>query len=255
MAILNAYFDESGKHKDHPVVAFCGVVASPDKVQRFDVAWKQLLTIYGLKSLHMKDASDANKHLSDKLPIQTLTQRIDALKPFADCINGLDLGIIEALDVNGFNALSPIARARIGNPDDPYYMSFARGILELAEKVSSEDRISLICDEDPETARTCYAHYEAVKVADDKVKEKILSLTFADDEHFPCLQAADMVAYLARREARFRFYNKPDDFQDLFNYLVSDRGPDNMKWISLFADEKMLKHLSAVLSTQRAPVE
>lgn len=248
MAILNAYFDESGKHKDHPVVAFCGVVASIDKLQKFDVAWKELLTAYGLKTLHMRDASDANKHLSDKLPVQTLGQRIEALKPFADCINRLERGIVEAVDVAGFNGLSPTALARIGNPNDPYYFAFARGILELAEKVSSEDQISLICDEDPETAPMCYAHYEALKVADDKVKEKIVSLTFASDEHFPCLQAADMVAYLARREARFRFYNKKDAFQELFHYLISDPEADATKWIALFADEKMLKNLSAVLS-------
>ncbi|MGB8540840.1 MAG: DUF3800 domain-containing protein [Candidatus Acidiferrales bacterium] len=248
MAILNAYFDESGKQNDHPAVTFCGVVTSPVELPSFEHNWRALLDKHGLKSLHMIEASDANKHLSDQLPKQTLDHRVCALQPFADCINDLDLGLIEAYDVNGFKALSEQARARIGSPDDPYYTAFSRGILELSQRVSYADQISLICDEDPATAATCRAHYEGVRAADDKVKQKIISLTFASDEDIPGLQAADMVAYLARREARFRFYNKSDAFQDLFAYLIKDRGPAKMKWIALFADEAMLRNLSNVLS-------
>lgn len=36
VAIINAYFDESGKHKDHPVVTFCGVCAPVSKIQAFE---------------------------------------------------------------------------------------------------------------------------------------------------------------------------------------------------------------------------
>jgi uncharacterized protein DUF3800 len=53
MAIIHAFFDESGKHKDHPVVTFCGVCAPQSKLQQFDDAWNGLLRHYGLSSLHM----------------------------------------------------------------------------------------------------------------------------------------------------------------------------------------------------------
>jgi hypothetical protein len=42
MAILYGYFDESGKHQDHPVVTFSGVCAMESKIPAFNDAWGML---------------------------------------------------------------------------------------------------------------------------------------------------------------------------------------------------------------------
>ena len=43
MAIIFAYFDESGKYHDKKVVTFCGVCASASKIQSFEDDWNSLL--------------------------------------------------------------------------------------------------------------------------------------------------------------------------------------------------------------------
>ena len=75
-------------------------------------------------------------------------------------------------------------------------------------------------------------HYRAIRDARGDVKEKVISLTFADDEYFPALQAADMVAWLTRREAQREFYGNTYEFRELYSYLIS--GGHKMRWLKLF---------------------
>jgi hypothetical protein len=245
MAIVAGYFDESGKKNDHPVVTFCGVCAVLPKVRRFEQDWESLLRYYGLEALHMVDAASPSQDVSAKLPKQSIPDRIEALKPFADCINKhLELGLIQAWDVKGFNSLSKDAKTGLGDPDDPYYTAFARGIIELVDYVQEDDRIILICDDDAETAWTCYTHYRGIRRVHDDIRKKTISLAFADDKYFPALQAADMVAWLARREARCKFYGDDFPLRDLFEYLVVPQEVGHMQWMKMFATQEVIKHLS-----------
>jgi len=69
---------------------------------------------------------------------------MDALLPLADCINDyLDVGLIQAWDVKGLNALSKNARYKLGSPDNPYYLAFARGLVALCDHIQPDDYIQL----------------------------------------------------------------------------------------------------------------
>ena len=250
MAMIHqAYFDESGKKGDHPVVTFSGVAVSQSKLQGFDDAWNELLRSYGLPSLHMARASRLSEKHGHKIRKgQSIGERIDALIPFADCINDhLEIGLLQALDVNGFNSLSKAAKIQLGSPDDPYHIAFARGLLEIVDYVPEDDRISLICDDDPETAWDCYRHYRGVRRVHAEIRRKTVSLSFADDEYFPGLQAVDMVAFLSRLEAKRQFYGDDYRFQRLFDHLITEKGVNHMQWSVMFADEKKLKELGTEL--------
>jgi hypothetical protein len=203
LAIIHAYFDESGKKSDHPVVAFSGVCVGRDKLDDFDIAWRTLLRQYDLPALHMAKVSRSSQKVGSKMKAnQTWAERIDCLKPFADCINAhLEIGLIQAWDVKGFWAIGKAERKALGSPTDPYYTAFARALIELVDHVKDDDRISLICDDDRETALDCYRHYRGLQHARPDIRKKFASLTFATDDDFPALQAADMVAYLSRLEA------------------------------------------------------
>lgn len=106
--------------------------------------------------------------------------------------------------------------------------------------VQDDEKISLICDDDESTALGCYAHYRAIRRAHEEVKDKVVSLTFANDEYFPALQAADMVAFLSRLQAKKEFYSDFNQFEKLYLHLVTERGPGNTMWFKMFADEKKL---------------
>jgi hypothetical protein len=173
---------------------------------------------------------------------KTVEQRIEALKPFADAINNnLELGLMQAWDVKGFNSLSKNTRAKLGSVDDPYYLAFANGILGLVAYVHKDDRISLVCDDDEGTAWDCYRHYRGIRKANPDVKDQTISLSFANDKYFPSLQAADFVAALTRLEARRRFYRFKFDFQPLTQYLIAGgSGPPKILWTERFIDEAQM---------------
>jgi hypothetical protein len=86
MAIFQAFFDESGKFKDHQVVSFCGVCSPLYRIQEFEEDWKGLLRSYELPCLTMKRALEHTRRLSPQVDKQSAKERNEALTPFALCI-------------------------------------------------------------------------------------------------------------------------------------------------------------------------
>jgi Protein of unknown function (DUF3800) len=217
MAFFQSFFDESGKFKDHRVVAFCGFGSYPSELAEFDKQWNYQLRRTGMSALHMVDAYRIGKKLSPTIGPQTLKERINELKPFADCV-------------------------KLG------------------------ERIGIMCDDDEETAwncindylglgvacvfevEGCYALYRRVKKLKPEAKRSLAALTFANDEHFPALQAADMLSFLCRMEANRQFYGTPYDFLPLFKYLTRERGTSAITWRVAFKDKTALEPLGVSLA-------
>jgi len=253
MAVILCYCDESGKQGDHPVVTFSGLCLAQPKLAAFDDAWNTLLRQYEIASLHMARASRLSEKHGPKMPRgQTASERIKALIPFADCINQhFELGLVQALDIAGFNAMSKDARAKIGSPNDPYFIAFMRSGGEVLDYAHDEDKVSIICDDDRATALDCYRHYRGLCTAHEKWRDKIISLTFADDRYFPALQAADMLAFLSRLESKRLFYRDRYDFQPLYEYVTTDQGVGRAVWKGLFMNESKLREMSALLTRRK----
>ncbi len=148
MAFFHSFFDESGKFKDHRVISFCGVVAPDGSLARFNEAWAALLRHHEMPFLHMRRALRPNVALSSVIRKQSIRERNDALKPFADCIaENLELGIAMAVDAAEYSKWEPGAKKRLGGSDDPAYLAFLSIGLTLQEYAArDDDQISLTCD-------------------------------------------------------------------------------------------------------------
>lgn len=57
VAVIRAYFDDSGTHDGAPVVVMAGFVGADDQWDAFDCQWKALLAREGISRLHMTDLS------------------------------------------------------------------------------------------------------------------------------------------------------------------------------------------------------
>ncbi len=242
MAILSAYFDESGKSHSQRVVTFCGVCAPANKIQSFEDEWNGLLRRYGMPYLSMKEALRLKKPLSKNVKALGKRERIDALEPFSDCIREhIELGISVAVDVQAYEKdLSVEARRRLGGSPDPHYLAFMSGIMGPVAYVQSDDHVSLICDDDEATALNCYQFYRRVRKVHKLAHDKLISISFAQDRQFPPLQAADFVASLVRLEAHRQFENRPYDYRELFLHLTAPQSPAKMMWgISFYGSERM----------------
>lgn len=246
MAILYAYFDESGKKGEHSVVSFAGMCATENRIKIFDEEWEGLLRAYGWPALHMKELM-GKKKFSHRVKADTRKERAEALKPFADCINDhLQFGLVVAMDVNGFNNLPVGMRAGLGNPADPNYVAFMRAMLQIVEYCKDDDRIAVVCDHDNETAAGFWGYYMGIRRKHDRMRKLTVSISFADDNYFPSLQAADMVAYISRLEAKRQWFGDKHDYRCLLDHLVDKRPPGRaMQWGLAFLDEQKLRSLKS----------
>src|SRR5947209_13098969 len=95
-------------------------------------------------------------------------------------------------------------------------------------------------DDNIVTAWDTYLHYrEALKAIE--ANERFVGISFAKSYHYPPLQAADMAAFLARREAKEQFYKVPNDCRLLTDYLLKEQKPPAMQWyIGFWNEQKMV---------------
>ena len=245
MAIIHAFCDESGKHHADAIVSFVALCTPLSRAKTFSDAWEGLLRRHRIKDgFHMVDAIRPGKPLGN-IPAQSIEERIEALKPFIDCISQhFEFGFAQGWEVAGWRSWSDLARQAMGSPDNPYYVNFTRGLLEIIKYIHHEDKLSIVCDDDLETAWLCFQHYRAARNIEKKIYRRTMALTFADDRHCLPIQAADMVALLIRHEARYRFFKEDYAFNKLFDYLAIKRTPPSMEFYVNWADRHQLKGIS-----------
>jgi Protein of unknown function (DUF3800) len=237
MGMLHGYFDESGK-ADQPVVAFCGFLTAASKMQAFDDTWNHILRVYQMDYFTAKDAFRENIPMG-KFSKHSVAKRIEVLKPFADCIRKhFECGVSAAVQVEGFSALSPGARKQLGRMSKPHFLAFLQSVVGCIKHVRDHDRISFICDDDEETAWDCYQYYRRARKILPLAQKHFVSIAFADDKHFPALQAADLLSSLVRMHARLRFLGTGYDYEPLFEYLTKPL--DQFNWGVGFHDKAAL---------------
>jgi hypothetical protein len=253
VAIFHSYWDESGKKGDSSVVTFCSLCLPSSKIAAFEADWQNLLHTIGVTHLHMVKASRLSRNYG-KLPRhQTPSERMKALEPFAGCVNQyFEIGVMIAIEVAAFHSLSTTARKALGSPNDPYYIAFMRGNLHLVRYLQDDDRFSLVCDDDVETALSCFGFYRAMQKSWPEAQKKMIAISFADDKYFPALQAADMLAFLFRCEAKYQLYRDGYLWRSLFKALVEPKVL-GVKWYELIGDAEKLKGLSDALDRANIP--
>jgi hypothetical protein len=218
LMLVNAYFDESGKYKDHDLVCFGGVSSYQKDFVEFGDEWARLLHKNGLKILSCKDALKSHLPLGKKNDALGIEKRTEALLPFIACVRK-HLQVITgiAFDAKSFRQLPSHVFQALGT--DPNYVAFMRSLLRVLEFTPDGDHISIVCDDEEETAWTFYKLYRRVKKVWPGARKKLIALTFGDDAFMFALQASDVVSSLMRLEARFELFNEPYDYRPLFEAL------------------------------------
>lgn len=245
MAIVHFFCDESGKYQKNPIVALTGIGAVRERLDLLYEEWRTLLRAYGLSELHMSQALTLTGNIGTKFRAgQTLEERQELLFPFADCINTYcEIGLLQAWSVIGYNKLPLEVKNNLGGSHDPYQLAFTRGLMAVAEYAGSLNYVNVLVDDNIVSAWDTYMHYrEALKATDQT--ERFVGISFAKSFHYPPLQAADMAAFLARREAKARFYGNTNDCKTLTDYLFVEKPPPAMQWYTGFFDEQKMVDLA-----------
>ena len=249
MAILQAFLDESGKFKDKRVVSFCGFVSPLARVREFEEDWNGLLRDFELQCLTMKRALRRKIPFSPNTEAKSAEERNKAFVPFIECIRKhFEMGVAITVDVDAYKKWSPQAKRRVGGSDDPHYFAFLCAVTGASKYIKQDDKFSLVCDDDKATAMNCYRLYSRVKTVNPELKRKLVSITFADDDVFVPLQAADLLASLCRLEAARQFHRDYYEYVPSFTALTG--AGSRMYWGVSFYDtgrlndigNKLIKH-------------
>ncbi|MGA3095213.1 MAG: DUF3800 domain-containing protein [Bryobacteraceae bacterium] len=253
MAFVQCYVDESGKFKDHQVLSLCGFAAAPSQIEVFDSGWRSLLRANGMRSLHMKKAARFTQPLGTRRPAIGLEERKTALLSFVECIqNNLETALYVAVDIAAFKALAGDERKILGG--DPYYLVFQRLLFELVRYYAEPDaRVSLICDEEQYYSKRCHEILAKLKAKHEDYRRALISISFADDEFFTVLQAADLFAYLTRCAAQVEMRGESAfQFRLLYDHLTAADTRGKLNLLGGVYGEEQLHELAQAMAREKA---
>ena len=210
LATFHIYGDESGKLKSKAdFTSFCGYVAHVSEWERFGMEWNNCRFRWQVPPVHMarimfpdvkNDEWQATKKKWGKLWEK---KRDMMLSDFAATIRSAQIACVGAVvDANHFRKLADLDPKFKEAHRDPIHMAFhtfvMRGI-EKTEIIDKHSAIGVVVDEDREFSMKVYEQLNSLKDTFAKVRERVHAVSFVNDANYPGVQAADMIAYEARR--------------------------------------------------------
>jgi len=208
VTVFHVYADASGKLSNSDYTSFCGYVAHVSEWQSFTFEWENCRFKWQVPPIHMSAIMHPENH-PEWLKVKTQwgaeweAKRDAMLLDLAATVGRAAIVCVGAVvDAGHFRKIAE------ADPDfkslfkDTMYLALHTVVKQGIEKTEVLDRhspISLVLDDDQEYSIMCYKLLQAMKRDDPKVKERIHSLAFVNDESFPGVQAADVAAYESRR--------------------------------------------------------
>jgi hypothetical protein len=212
MAVYHIYADESGKLSGkEPYTSLCGYVGPIAAWGQLAEAWNkcrfqwQIPPIHMSRIMHPDRKEDAWNEKWREWGDGWVEKRDIMLAELGGIIH--DVGVIcigAVVDADAYRSVRADPSLSLLWGDSNVFALhevMMRGIkrIETVDKISP---VSLVVDDDPEHAKDFYAHYTQLRTHSDpmfsKVRERMHAISFCDDEHYPGLQAADMIAWSAR---------------------------------------------------------
>jgi hypothetical protein len=135
----------------------------------------------------------------------------------------------------GFHVATPMASAQFKllpqatreGLKNPQYCGFEACMRAVIATVKNPHmKVALLCDCSEQYSVECLRLYLRMRAHNQVFKDKCASLTFCEDEDFPPLQAADMLAYCIRSDYTRQITSPPKVVDDLLTIFRRDGSRD-----------------------------
>jgi hypothetical protein len=229
--------DESGTHDDSPVCVVAGYLADSGGIERLESEWKDALLKHNHKRIHMRELEYGR---TNKLPaekkIALYKSLIEVLRRHA--FAGLG-GYVLRSDYDKYVVKSEYAR---------YYSPYSLCLMLCAHAAQvwanthgrSSEPISFVLDSGSGYGRDADLMFRLMMSSEWKTRYNFEPLIWGDDNKFVSLQAADMIAFEARKHA-LMYHKLPQAGPKLRELLKGLLGsvphvsltPDERFWISI----------------------
>jgi hypothetical protein len=195
IAMFRAFFDESGTHKESPVMVIAGYVSKLNRLAEFEREWKEVLGEYNIKVFHMTDFL-SSKHKDFRSFDDVTKERI--LTRLLEIIEGhIEQALIISLNLSDYDEVinTDWYKEKCGRP---YSILVFGALLEIAgwaEMHSYKGGIDYVFERG---ARHSGEIYEQIRKVQKNARFKeflhLGSFSFGGKEDMP-LQAADILAH------------------------------------------------------------
>jgi len=125
-------------------------------------------------------------------------------------------------DTEGFKRLPVDQRKKLV---DPQYCGFEGCMKIVIGGLSAEHDLHVVCDSTEEYSEKMLGLYLRMRRKDAQFKKRCIAITFAEDNMFPPLQLADIVAYCERHQRT----TKPDEQHPLVRQIMKRIKADGSK--------------------------
>jgi len=250
--MLQGFIDDSGNDGKSPVFVLAGFLSSVEKWEVFSDDWDAVLNPdqgFRVGPLKMSEVFRNRIRGSRYFGWQD-DDRDERLKRLIKVINSHAMhGIISVIPYEPYNRL---VKGKFNPPalDRPYFLSFfgvMTHLFKLNRHLKIDDKIEFIFDsQDSENKPLLAAEYDRfVSVSPPEVKSMSAGYQFKRDEDFAPLQAADMLAWHARKYY-FDAHNGRDPTKDPSHpYLANMLMPEHD--IIDFWDEDRMIEIAKIL--------
>jgi uncharacterized protein DUF3800 len=210
VAAFHIYVDESGKFKNpkDDYTAVCAYVAHISEWTLFSSYWENCRFRWQVPPIHLRKINRADEHpewlkVKQRLGAAAASWeevRDQMLDEFATIVAHSSIVCCGAVvDANYYRSLPP-SKFKEGTQSS-LFLAFHQVVMraiEAVETVNSRSTIGLVLDNDEESAGPCFQQLNVLKATFAKVRERISSICFVNDNDYPGVQAADFLAYKAR---------------------------------------------------------
>jgi len=226
MAFYRITADESGKlNSKAEYTSFCGYVGLAAEWSRFEMEWLSCQFKWQVPAIHMakiyRPESDPRwEAVRNKWGERWEPDRDTMLQEFARIIDQAQLMCVgSVVDSEYFRSM----------PDSPYkqearnpiFLSLQILLVDSIESVRlAPQPISIVIDDDREYAMECYKWINVLKDTLPAVKKFLVGICFANDDAYPGVQAADMIAYEARKRMVEKKANPDSEPSEMYARLT-----------------------------------
>ena len=194
MAMLAAYFDESGTHSKSPIIAIAGYISNDEQWAKFNEEWQTLLDRYSLEYFHMNQFENRQGQFRG-MSEHERHALLDSLITFIGI--RARSGIAAAFDLSAYNELVAEGYEEIIGP--PYALCASLcivGTQRWAVKHSYQEPIAFLFERGARHSGLFHKAYnKALKNSKISANYRLGTLAFPDKREALPLQAADILAY------------------------------------------------------------
>lgn len=196
MAVLQAFFDESGKFHDKTAVSFAGCIGFRKDIEYLSDRWTRVLNDNCVAYISTSEAMCYRNEFRGWTTREA--ERDELLLSLAKIGRQYLCGFIGwSMTSEKFRSLPEFQRFGL---TDPAYMGFEACVNVAVDQAQKNSRhvVDFYCDLSEQYSNKCVTLFNKIRVRRPDVKRVIRSITFADETQFPPLQLADMYAYCMR---------------------------------------------------------